>query len=153
MKKVNLLFGTVYGSAQSVAEVLHRSLEQLGYEARLWQMHELDGFVPPTDELLLLICATTGQGDIPDELQPWFTQMQSQAPWLPELNYAIVALGDSSYDTFCGAGLQLESLLNELGCRALLPMLKIDAMETMTPDLLALQWLKSWHEQAEILPA
>lgn len=37
MKKVNLVFGTVYGSAQFTAETLEKALTELGYDARLWQ--------------------------------------------------------------------------------------------------------------------
>ena len=129
MKKVNLVFGTVYGSAQSVAETLASELEGFGYSAKLWQPNELKGFVPLENELLLLVSSTTGQGDLPDDIMPWFDAIKTQSPYLPALNYSVVALGDSSYETFCGAGKQLDALFSELGAKATLPILELDAMK------------------------
>lgn len=146
MKKVNVLFGTVYGTAQNVAEVMVTKLESLGYQAQLWQEAELENYIPSQDEYLLLVSSTTGRGDLPDDIAPWFSKLKSQSPFLPKLNYAVVALGDSSYENFCGAGLQLNALLDDIGAHAVLPMLKIDAMETTEPEQCALDWLQEWHE-------
>ncbi|MEZ9595949.1 flavodoxin [Shewanella sp. 10N.261.52.F9] len=146
MKKVNLVFGTVYGGAQFVAETLQQALIDAGRDAVLYQPDQLGGFIPPENELLLIICSTTGQGDIPDDIQPWFYEMQSKAPYLPELKFGLIALGDSSYETFCGAGEQFLSLFEELGAKRLGDFLKIDAGETMEPEVEALTWLPSWNE-------
>ncbi|MCL1147115.1 flavodoxin [Shewanella marinintestina] len=146
MKKVNLVFGTVYGGAQFVAETLQQALIDAGRDAVLYQPDQLGGFIPPENELLLIICSTTGQGDIPDDIQPWFYEMQSKAPYLPELKFGLIALGDSSYETFCGAGEQFLSLFEELGAKRLGDFLKIDAGETMEPEVEALAWLPSWNE-------
>ncbi|MCG9730444.1 flavodoxin [Shewanella sp. Isolate13] len=145
MKKVNLVFGTVYGGAQYVAETLDQALLELGRETQLYQPEQLVGFVPPEDELLLIICSTTGQGDLPDDIQPWFNEMKSKAPYLPELRFGLIALGDSSYETYCGAGEQLLSLFEELGAKQIGEFLKIDAGETMEPEVEALAWLPHWN--------
>ncbi|ABZ77536.1 flavodoxin/nitric oxide synthase [Shewanella halifaxensis HAW-EB4] len=146
MKKVNLVFGTVYGGAQFVAETLQQALIELGRDAVLYQPEQLSGFVPPEDELLLLVCSTTGQGDLPEDIQPWFNEMQSKAPYLPNLKFGLIALGDSSYETYCGAGEQLLNLFEELGAKLLGEFLKIDAGETMEPEVEALTWLPSWNK-------
>ena len=70
---------------------------------------------------------------------------ETTAPYLPKLKYSIVGLGDSSYDTFCGAAKQFDALLSELGAQALTPRLEIDATETMEPELEATKWLTTWH--------
>ena len=54
---------------------------------------------------------------------------------------AVIALGDSSYDVFCGGGEQMRELLLELGVREVLPMLRLDASESVTPDEDAKPWL------------
>lgn len=145
MKKVNLVYGTVYGSAQFVAETIKTALLDAGNEVGLYQVDDLDGFVPPQNEVLLIVCATTGQGDVPDDIYPWFSELKSSAPYLPELEYGVIALGDSSYETFCGAGLQFDALFTELGAKRLGDVLKIDAGETMEPEVDALKWLESWN--------
>ncbi|MCL1138599.1 flavodoxin [Shewanella pneumatophori] len=147
MEKVNLVFGTVYGGAQFVAESLQQGLVDAGFEAILHQPDQLSGFIPAENELLLIICSTTGQGDIPDDIQPWFYEMQSKAPYIPELKFGLIGLGDSSYETFCGASEQFLALFEELGAKRLGDFLKIDAGETMEPEVEALAWLPSWIEQ------
>ncbi|MGS0681180.1 flavodoxin [Shewanella sp. 125m-7] len=149
MKKVNLVFGTVYGGAQFVAETLQQALIHLGREAVLYQPEQLAGFIPPEDELLLVICSTTGQGDLPDDIQPWFYELQSKAPYLPKLKFGLIGLGDSSYETFCGAGEQFQRLFEELGAKRLGHFLKIDAVETMEPEVEALAWLPEWNKSID----
>ena len=149
MRKVNLIFGTVYGNAQFVAETLRDSIQQKGKQVKLFQSDELAAFVPPQNEVLLIVCSTTGQGDVPDDILPWFEMLKSQAPYLPYLKYGVIALGDSSYDTFCRAGIQFDELLTELGAHRVGRLLKIDACETMEPELAAKAWLQIWNEQLD----
>ncbi|MCL1088493.1 flavodoxin [Shewanella profunda] len=146
MKKVNLVFGTVYGSAQFTAETLEKELTALGYKAKLWQPNEIANFIPPQDELLVVVTSTTGQGDLPEDIQPWFYQLKNAAPYLPELKYSVIALGDSSYDTFCGAGKAVDELLSELGAKSVMGRLEIDACETMEPEVEAKKWLERWNQ-------
>ena len=59
----------------------------------------------------------------------------------------MVALGDSSYETFCNAGIRFDELLAELGATRIGELLKIDACETMEPEVEAKAWLKQWTQQ------
>lgn len=149
MRKVNLIFGTVYGNAQFVAETVRDDIQQKGKQVKLFQSDELTAFVPPQNEVLLIVCSTTGQGDVPDDILPWFEMLKSQAPYLPNLKYGVIALGDSSYDTFCRAGIQFDELLTELGASRVGRLLKIDACETMEPELAAKAWLQIWNKQID----
>ncbi|MGX9461003.1 flavodoxin [Shewanella sp. A14] len=146
MKKVNIVFGTVYGSAQFTAETVTKTIAKLGFTAKLWQPNELSGFVPPQDEFLIIVSSTTGHGDIPDDIAPWFNELKSNAPYLPSLRYSLIGLGDSSYETFCGAIKQFDELLIELGAQPLTERLEIDACETMEPEIDAKSWIASWHK-------
>jgi len=146
MKKVNLIFGTVYGNAQFVAETLCHELQSESRDVALILHDELAGFIPPQDEVLLIVCSTTGQGDVPEDIQPWFENIKITAPYLPELRYGVIALGDSSYDTFCRAGMQFDELFTELGSKRIGDILKIDACETMEPEVEAKAWLQSWKD-------
>ncbi|MFQ6371273.1 flavodoxin [Shewanella sp. YIC-542] len=144
MKKINIVFGSVYGSAQYVAETLEGALHDAGWQVQFWPSEQLAAFVPPEDELLLVVTSTTGDGDLPENIMPWFSMMKERAPYLPGLSYAVVALGDSSYNTFCGGGKQVDALLGELGAKRVGSRLEIDACETMEPETEALTWLKTW---------
>ncbi|QIR14956.1 flavodoxin [Shewanella aestuarii] len=145
MAKVNIVYGTVYGGAQFTAETLADKIAELEHQVTLYQPDDLLGFVPSEEDILIIVCSTTGQGDVPDDVQPWFSQIKSVAPYLPKLKYSIIGLGDSSYENFCGAANQFDELFTELGAKSLTPMLKIDAGETMEPEQEALNWLPCWQ--------
>lgn len=153
MRKVNLVFGTVYGSAQFVAETVQELLIAEGRDVVLMTPDLLMGFVPPQDELLLIVTSTTGQGDIPDDIGIWFESLRGEAPYLPKLEYGVIALGDSSYETFCHAGIRFDELFSELGATRVGELLKIDACETMEPEIEAKSWLMTWSKLIALSPA
>lgn len=62
MRKVNLVFGTVYGNAQFVAEEAEQALQAEGWQTQLLTPEQLDNYIPEQDSLLVVICSTTGQG-------------------------------------------------------------------------------------------
>ena len=143
MAQIDIVVGSVYGAAMLVAETLAAELARQGHKTALYEEARLEDIDP--GRFLLLVSATTGQGDIPPNLQPFATDLAERAPWLKGLRYALVAMGDSSYDHFCGAGRRLDSQLQELGATAVVPRLELDATLHDEPERVALTWLKSWH--------
>jgi MioC protein len=142
MAKIAVIVGTVYGAAQYVAEEAQPVLTAQGHEVSLFEDAKLDAVLAFNADIWLVITSTTGQGDIPDNLVPFFLDVQNRFPLLNGKRFAVVALGDSSYDTFCGAGEQFNALLQEIQGTELAPMLRIDAGETLEPETIALPWLK-----------
>ncbi|WP_041208071.1 flavodoxin [Aeromonas jandaei] len=143
MAQIDIVVGSVYGAAMLVAETLAAELARQGHKTALYEEARLEDIDP--GRFLLLVSATTGQGDIPPNLQPFATDLAERAPWLKGLRYALVAMGDSSYDHFCGAGRRLDSQLQELGATAVVPRLELDATLHDEPERVALAWLKNWH--------
>ncbi len=143
MAQIDIVVGSVYGAAMLVAETLAAELARQGHKTALYEEARLEDIDP--GRFLLLVSATTGQGDIPPNLQPFATDLAERAPWLKGLRYALVAMGDSSYDHFCGAGRRLDSQLQELGATAVVPRVELDATLHDEPERVALAWLKSWH--------
>ena len=142
MAKIAVMVGSVYGAAIYVAEQAQALLSGLGHEVRLYEEAKLDEVQAFNADIWLVISSTTGQGDIPDNLLPFYLDVQNRFPLLTGKQFAVIALGDSSYDTFCGAGEQLHALLLEIQGTELAPMLRIDAGETLEPESIALPWLK-----------
>jgi MioC protein len=94
-------------------------------------------------EAFLAVTSTTGMGELPDNLQPLYSTIRDQLPaaWRG-LPGAVIGLGDASYgDTFCAGGEQMRELFAELGLREVLPMLRLDASESVTPETDAEPWL------------
>ncbi|WP_372626426.1 flavodoxin [Arsukibacterium sp.] len=142
MAKIALIVGSVYGGAQYVAEQALPLLAELGHEVALYEEPKLDEVLAFEPRVWLVITSTTGQGDIPDNLLPFYLDVKSRFPLLTGKQFAVIALGDSSYDTYCGAGEQMRELLLEIQGHELAPMLRIDACETLEPEGVALAWLE-----------
>lgn len=144
MSGVSIFYGSVYGNAQQLAEDVQTELEQLGVKAELLDEPKLDD-VQMADELLF-ISSTTGQGDVPPNLEGLIVDMESRFPLLDGRPFAVVALGDSSYgDTYCGAGRHIYALLEELQGSAKAPLFKVDACETLEPQDEVLPWIKQLY--------
>ena len=141
--KVAILSGSVYGTAEEVARHAAGILKTAGFDTfhnPRATLAELQAFGP---EAFLAVTSTTGMGELPDNLQPLYFAIRDQLPaaWRG-LPGAVIGLGDASYgDTFCGGGEQMRELFAELGVREVLPMLRLDASESVTPETDAEPWL------------
>ena len=81
-------------------------------------------------------------GELPDSFMPFFVGLQDRFPLFTGKPFAVIALGDSAYgDTFCQGGEQLRELLLELQAVEALPMLRLDASESVSPELDAEPWI------------
>src|SRR5690606_12118179 len=79
-----------------------------------------------TEKYLIFITSTFGDGDAPDNGQGFWNHLNSASINLHHLNYAVMALGDSSYAQFCAHGKNLEARLQHLGAKALLDRVDCD---------------------------
>lgn len=145
--KLAIISGTVYGTADEVARHAKNLLQDAGLA--VWHKpratrQELEDYAP---DALLVVTATTGMGELPDNLAALYHSLRDQPPAWRGFQGAIIALGDASYgDTYCGAGELVHELFAELGWHELLPMLRLDASETVTPETDAEPWLKRFAQ-------
>src|SRR5690606_3184666 len=142
--KVAIVSGSVYGRAEEVARHAERPLKAAGLEA--WQkadmsVAELLDFAPDD---LLTGTSTTGMGALPENLLPLYSEIRDRLPAWAGKPAAVLALGDSSYDTFCGGGELIRELYAELGLREVVEMLRLDSSETVTPETDAEPWLQAF---------
>ncbi|MBX2824629.1 MAG: flavodoxin domain-containing protein [Gammaproteobacteria bacterium] len=141
MAAISIIVGSVYGGAKLVAEELQSALQDLQHTVVLLEQPRGSDLQSDDIDMLLVCTSTTGAGDLPDDLAPLYADLTDAPPNIVGLKYAVIALGDSSYgDTFCGGGLSLDHALKDIGATPVAEPLKLDAMETVTPEDEAVPW-------------
>jgi len=148
MTDIRILVGSVYGGALMTARAIKQALAADGYSVSVLENPVLDDIT--SDATPLLVCtSTTGQGEIPGNLLPFYVALREQLPQQPGRPFGVIVLGDSSYgDTFCGAGELMEEALYETAARKVGETLRIDALETQEPESEALPWVREWLSTA-----
>lgn len=140
--RVTLLTGSVSGTADMVADAAQARLQAAGLQVSRLSGANLDEFLATEPDAVLVVTATTGMGEVPDDLLPLQAELSDRFPLLTDKPFAVIALGDSSYaDTFCQGGHDMRQLLLELQASELLPMLELDASETVNQDEDAVPWV------------
>jgi sulfite reductase (NADPH) flavoprotein alpha-component len=76
---------------------------------------------------VIITIATYGEGEMPDNAGLfWESIYSSEMPKLPDMQFGVLALGDSGYDDFCQAGKLLDVRLEQLGAQRLVDRLDCD---------------------------
>ena len=123
-----VLYGSQSGNGKKVAEALAAALNEKGARANAVSMENYKTSRLKREKQLFAVVSTHGEGDPPDAALGFLQFLQSKrAPKLPQLKYAVLALGDSSYEHFCKTGRDLHNLLAGLGARAIKEVAECDA--------------------------
>jgi MioC protein len=139
----HVLVGSTSGNTEFLAQELADALEADGQTVVFHDQPDFND-VPQQDCRWLLCIATHGAGDYGDSIIEFMHEIAVKQPDLNSIQAALVAIGDSSYDTYCKAGDDAESLLSQCGVKWIAPRLNIDMMLETDPEQRAMDWLKSW---------
>lgn len=119
-------FASQSGQAEQLAWRAAGQLQAAGMRVQVTPMARLDGGMLQQARRALFVVSTFGDGEAPDSARAFERKVLMQAQALPELGYAMLALGDRQYARFCGFARRVEQWLGEQGAAALFPCIDVD---------------------------
>lgn len=125
--RICIAYGSETGNCESLA---HRLGEQLSRQDVAHEVVSLADVKPRAlarVNYLLVICSTHGDGDPPEPATAFYeTLMSGPSPRFADMRFAVLALGDSSYEHFCTAGKRIDEKLGQLGGQRLIECCECD---------------------------
>ena len=127
MARVIILYGSQTGNAEEIARSLHDIISrENGLDASIYNM---DQYIQQakTPEVMaeytaaVLVCSTTGQADVPDNARRFVRSLRNHKVKLPNLNYCVLGLGDTNYDSFNAAAIKIDTYLQKLDANRFWP--------------------------------
>ncbi|WAC59673.1 sulfite reductase subunit alpha [Brevundimonas sp. SL130] len=123
---VLVAFASQTGFAEELAWMTAKALQDGGVGARVLSFADLDLAALKAASRALLIVSTTGEGDPPDTAARFVRKLMGEAADLKGLRFGLLALGDRSYDQFCGFGHAVDGWLRRSDAEALFDVVEVD---------------------------
>lgn len=142
----HILVGTTSGNTEYLAEEVARQLNEEGHTTTLHDQPDITEVATQNAKWIACI-ATHGAGEYADSIFPFMQTLDEQNTELSTVQYALIGIGDSSYDTFNQAGHDAQNLFTRLGARKLCEPLMIDMLTEVDPEGVAIAWLDQWSDQ------
>ncbi|XP_041825448.1 NADPH-dependent diflavin oxidoreductase 1 [Melanotaenia boesemani] len=152
-----ILYGSQTGTAQDTAQRIGRQAQRRHLNVRVLPLDRYDMARLISESLVVFVCATTGQGDPPDNMKNfWRFLFKKSLPMgsLSQLDCAVLGLGDSSYPKFNFVAKKLHKRLLQLGASMLTPVGLADDQHDLGQDAVIDPWLTSfWEKVLSLFPS
>lgn len=138
---LTILYGSQTGNAKGVATAIKAQAEARGLPVTLASMADYKPKQLKKESHLLVVVSTYGEGEPPESAVDLFEQLKKgKIGKLDGLKFAVLGLGDSSYEFFCQTGKDFDSFLASAGAERIyeLASLDVDYQDAA----------KAWSEQA-----
>ncbi|DAC17412.1 MAG: hypothetical protein CBD01_008240 [Euryarchaeota archaeon TMED141] len=113
-RSLTVMFGSQTGNAAGLAEQTAKMAADFGLQAKVVDMDEADTSALSAGRLLI-ITSTWGEGEMPDNAESLWQATNTANPALAGTHFSVCAIGDTSYDEFCKAGVDWNDKLAALG--------------------------------------
>lgn len=147
--KINILVGTMTGTAQLCAQEIELALDGDEVQVATLLMDKLDPAVFAERAAVYLVCTSTyGQGDVPDNAKALYGALCTDKPDLNGVRYGVFGLGDRTYaETFNFGGKRFDEILAALGAERIGERYTHDASSGTLPEEIAMEWAQQWVEK------
>ncbi|KAK3755557.1 hypothetical protein RRG08_012779 [Elysia crispata] len=155
-RRLLVLYGSQTGTAHDVADRITREAKRRHFAIRTLPMDEYNVTSLIHERLAIFVCSTTGQGDPPDNMRMfWKFLLRRDLPSasLSGLQFAVLGLGDSSYQKFNVVGKRLQKRIEQLGGQTIHDLGLADDQHDLGVDAVVTPWLsKLWDTLLEMYP-
>jgi MioC protein len=149
MLNINILVGTMTGTAQLVAQEIELAYADAQVGIDVTFMDSLDRRVFERPGVFLICTSTYGQGDVPDNAKAFYADLGACRDSLTHVHYGVFALGDSTHiGTYCFGGRRFDEALAARGARRIGEVMQHNASGGTLPEDVALEWFPEWLRQA-----
>ena len=125
--KIAVFYASQTGTAEGLARKLTKELKSKGHNASAISLEAYTSAALAEEQHAIFLVSTYGQGDAPDAVQPFYEQVcVEHFPRYENLHYAVFALGDRHYETFCKFGIDLDNKLAALGANRICERVECD---------------------------
>lgn len=124
---LTILYGSESGNAEGLAHDAGEKAKEKGLPVRVVDMADYKQRELRDEDLVLIVTATHGEGDPPEPATDFYEFVHGRkAPKLQGTKFAVIGLGDTSYEFFCQTGRDFDKRLEELGAERLRDRLECD---------------------------
>ncbi len=124
---LTILYASQTGNAKTLASKIKGAAESQGFAVVLQDIASYKTNALTKEKCLIIVASTYGEGEPPESAVSFHKFLfGKKAPQLPQLHYAVLGLGDSSYEFFCQTAVDFDTKLATLGAKRLHPAALLD---------------------------
>jgi sulfite reductase (NADPH) flavoprotein alpha-component len=124
---LTIIYGSQTGNAKGIAVAYQAKAAAAGIPAKVVSMADYKPRQIKNETHIAIVVSTHGEGEAPDDAVELHEFLGSKkAPKLPNLKYAVLGLGDTSYEFFCQTAKDFDTRLATLGATAVVERVDCD---------------------------
>lgn len=139
-----IVYASQSGQTESFALQTAQQLSVSGYLVQCLSIEQVNAALFKHGTKILWIVSTYGEGDAPDSARHFVKNVMTKSFDLNDIEYAVLAFGDSHYANFCNFGKQLDLWLTENHAQALFSLVCVDQLN---PTM----GLTEWQTQLDLV--